>query len=54
MAAQGVSEHVQALVYTSVSDVIFHLRVEGERYRFLQVNAAFTRATGLASDGVVR
>ena len=53
MAAPGVSEHVQALVYTSVSDVIFHLRVEGERYRFLQVNAAFTRATGLAAEQVV-
>src|SRR3974390_3213683 len=52
VAAQ-VDDHVQALVYTSVNDVIFHLRVEGERYRFLHVNPAFARATGLAADRVV-
>jgi PAS domain S-box-containing protein len=53
VAGQPVSEHIQALVYTSVNDVIFHLRVEGQRYRFLQVNPAFTRSTGLAPDKVV-
>jgi len=50
---EGLSEHVQALVYTSVNDVIFHLRVDGERFQFLQINAAFTRATGLTEQQVV-
>jgi PAS domain S-box-containing protein len=50
---EGLSEYVQALVYTSVTDVIFHLRVEGDRYRYLHVNAAYTRSTGLAESDVV-
>jgi PAS domain S-box-containing protein len=49
---EGLDEYVQALVYTSVNDVIFHLRPEGERFRFLHVNAAFARATGLAERDV--
>jgi PAS domain S-box-containing protein len=49
---EGLDEYVQALVYTSVNDVIFHLRPEGERFRFLHVNAAFSRATGLAESEV--
>jgi PAS domain S-box-containing protein len=53
VGAEGLDEYVQALVYTSVTDVIFHLRVEGTRYRFLHVNAAFTRSTGLAESDVV-
>lgn len=48
-----LGDHVQALVYTNVNDVIFHLRVEGDRYRFLAINAAFTRATGLEPSQVV-
>jgi len=48
-----INEHVQALVYTSVNDVIFHLRVEGDRFRFIHINRAFTEATGLAEDQVV-
>jgi PAS domain S-box-containing protein len=46
-------DHVEALVYTNVNDVIFHLRVEGDRFRFLRINAAFTRATGLTEEQVV-
>lgn len=42
-----------AMVHSSISDVIFHLRVEGERFRFVEVNAAFLRATGLAEEQVV-
>lgn len=53
MAAEGLSARVQALVYTNVNDVIFHLRVEGERFVFLQINPAFTRATGLTEDHVI-
>ena len=44
---EGLSDHVQALVYTNVNDLIFHLRVEGDRFRFLAINPAFTRTTGL-------
>jgi PAS domain S-box-containing protein len=50
---QEIADHVQALVYTSINDVIFHLRVEGDRYRFLTINPAFTRATGLSEDQVI-
>jgi PAS domain S-box-containing protein len=39
------------LVYSNVSDCIFHLAVESDdRYRFLSVNPAFLKATGLAED----
>jgi PAS domain S-box-containing protein len=50
---EGLDEYVQALVYTSVNDVIFHLRPEGVRFRFLHVNSAFARATGLSESQVV-
>jgi PAS domain S-box-containing protein len=52
VGVEGLDEYVQALVYTSVNDVIFHLRPEGGRFRFVHVNAAFTRATGLAETEV--
>jgi PAS domain S-box-containing protein len=48
-----LQQHVRALVYTNVNDVIFHLKVEGERFRFLEINPAFTRATGLSTEQVV-
>jgi PAS domain S-box-containing protein len=51
-AAQA-SEQFRALVQVSVSDSIFGLNVEGERFRFREINAAFTRATGLRADQVV-
>ena len=38
---------LRVLVNTSVADVVFTLRVEGERFRFLEINPMFTRATGL-------
>jgi PAS domain S-box-containing protein len=49
----ALPDYVQALVYTNVNDVIFHLRVEGERFRFVHINPAFTRATGLSEAQVV-
>jgi PAS domain S-box-containing protein len=49
----ALPDYVQALVYTSVNDVIFHLRVEGDRFQFLHINLAFTRATGLTEEQVV-
>lgn len=52
-AAIRASESVRALVYVSVSDVIFTLRAEGERFRFTEINPAFTRATGLTAEMVV-
>jgi PAS domain S-box-containing protein len=43
-----------ASIYDTVRDVIFHLAVEGEdQYRFLSVNAAFLRCTGLPREAVV-
>src|SRR5687767_3577223 len=50
---QDLDAQVRALVWRSVSDVIFHLGVEGERFRFLAINPVFTRATGLREDQVV-
>jgi PAS domain S-box-containing protein len=47
------SQQVSALVHQSVSDVVFHLRVEGDRLRFVEINPAFTRATGLAESQVI-
>ncbi|HEY3354540.1 MAG TPA: PAS domain-containing sensor histidine kinase [Polyangia bacterium] len=46
-------ERVRALVHQSVSDVVLHLSVEGEDFRFVEINPAFTRATGLAAEQVV-
>ncbi len=48
------SERLRALIYDSVTDVLFYLGVEGDnRYRFLSVNQAFLKATGLREDQVV-
>lgn len=48
------SEKLRALVYSTVSDVIFYLAVEpGPRYRYLSVNPAFMEATGLAETEIV-
>jgi PAS domain S-box-containing protein len=43
----------RALAYENVRDVIFLVGVEGERFRFLEVNPAFTTATGLPEEAVV-
>lgn len=51
--AVRASETVRALVNVSVTDVVFHLRVEGDRFRFIEINPAFTRATGLGEASVV-
>jgi PAS domain S-box-containing protein len=43
-----------ATVYDAVRDVIFHLAVEpGGRFRFLSVNAAFLKITGLTREAVI-
>ncbi len=42
------------MVYESVGDVIFHLRVEGDgQYRFDSVNPAFYQSTGLKPEQVI-
>lgn len=51
--AMRASEQVRALVNTSVADVIFQLGIEGDRFRFLEVNPMFIRATGLSEAQVV-
>lgn len=50
---EGLDEDVQALVYSNVTDLIFHIRVEVERYRFVHVNRAFANALGLAESEIV-
>jgi PAS domain S-box-containing protein len=48
------SERLRALMYTAVSDVLYYVGVEpGPRFRFLSVNPAFLRSTGLREDQVV-
>lgn len=48
------SETLRALIYSSVEDMIFYLKVEGEGlYRFISVNPAFLSTTGLAEKDVV-
>jgi PAS domain S-box-containing protein len=43
-----------ASIYDTVRDIIFHLAVESEgQYRFLSVNAAFLKCTGLPREAVV-
>lgn len=48
------SERLRGLMYSAVTDVLFYIGVEpGERYRFLSINPAFSRATGLSDAQVV-
>jgi PAS domain S-box-containing protein len=48
------SQRQLLLVYSNASDCIFRVGVEShDRYRFLSVNPAFLKATGLAEDQVV-
>jgi PAS domain S-box-containing protein len=43
----------RALVHLHVRDIVFLLSVQGERYRFIEVNQAFAQATGLSEENVV-
>ncbi len=55
-AEEALRENERRLVsiYNTVADVIFHLAVEpGGRFRFLSVNPAFLRTTGLSLEAVV-
>jgi PAS domain S-box-containing protein len=48
------SERLRSLIYDSVTDVLFYIGVEAQnRYRFLSVNQAFLRETGLEENQVV-
>jgi PAS domain S-box-containing protein len=52
--AVRASERLRTLMYGAVSDILFYLSVEpGQRFRFLSVNPAFLRATGLREDQVI-
>lgn len=53
LRALRANEHLRALVNVSVSDVVFHLGVEKDRFRFLEVNPMFLAATGLRAEQVV-
>jgi PAS domain S-box-containing protein len=55
-AERSARENEQRLVsiYNTVRDVIFHLAVEPEgQFRFVSVNAAFLKVTGLSREAVV-
>jgi PAS domain S-box-containing protein len=48
------SEQQQVSIYNTVHDVIFHLAVEPEgQFRFVSVNTAFLRVTGLGREAVI-
>ena len=53
--AQALREREQhlALIYDHVADVLFELGVEPEGYRFISVNPAFVRVTGVPRDAVL-
>ena len=53
MPGASVFEKNRVLVYENVRDVVFLLAVEGDRFRFVEINPAFTSATGLAEAQVV-
>ena len=55
-AQEALRENEQRLasIYNTVGDVIFHLAVEpGGQFRFVSVNAAFLKVTGLSLERVV-
>ncbi|HWO12986.1 MAG TPA: PAS domain S-box protein, partial [Polyangiaceae bacterium] len=52
--AVRASERLRALMYGAVSDVLFYLEVgPNDSFRFLSVNPAFLRATGLEEADVI-
>ncbi len=53
-AAIHAEERLRAMIYESVSDVVYYIGVEPEgRFRFLSVNPAFCIATGLSESEIV-
>lgn len=53
-AVLSENEHRLASIYDTVRDVIFHVAVEpDERFRFVTVNTAFLRVTGLRREDVI-
>jgi PAS domain S-box-containing protein len=53
-AALQASERQLSLIYSNTSDVLFYLAVEpDDGFRFVSVNSAFLKATGLTEDQVV-
>lgn len=52
--ALRASERQLSLIYANISDVVYFLAVEPEgRFRFITVNAAFLKTTGLKEDQIV-
>ena len=52
--ALRTSERQLSLVYDNVSDIIFYLGVEpNDQFRFLSVNAAFLKTTGLSESQIM-
>jgi PAS domain S-box-containing protein len=54
VAALHESERQLSSIYKTVGDVVFHLAIENnEQYRFVSVNPAFCRITGLSEQMVI-
>jgi PAS domain S-box-containing protein len=51
--SRHLGERARALVSVNVHDVVFVVDAEGERFRFAEVNPAFTQATGLDEEQIV-
>jgi PAS domain S-box-containing protein len=52
-AAMQASERQLSLIYSNTSDVLFYLAVEArQQFRFISVNSAFLKSTGLTEDQV--
>ena len=50
----AAADFARGIIYSNMQEVVYHLGVEGDgRYRFLQVNPAFERATALPPEQVV-
>lgn len=47
------TEQAWSIIYLNISDVVYHLSVEGTEYRFIDVNPAFYQATHLQPDQVI-
>lgn len=43
---------INELIYQNLADVVFYLGVEGDKFRFVSVNPAFLKVTGLSREQV--
>lgn len=51
--AHEISEKIRYLSNVEINDVVFYLKVENDQFRFVEINPAFSKATGLMREQVV-